>query len=106
MNTASTSSADEVPQEDLTSNAPTKRTGHCRSNWWQYFEEVSINGKKMAKCRYCRVQYEKNGTGNMKSHVLKKHREKISGGHELVQSTITTDVTKTVFKASILSINW
>ena len=102
MNAASTSSADEV--QDLTSNEPKKRTGHCRSNWWQYFEEVSVNGKKMAKCKYCRVRYEKNGTGNIKSHVLNKHREKISGQLELGQSTITTDVTKTVFKASILSI--
>jgi hypothetical protein len=56
----------------------------------------------MARCKYCRVLYEKNGTGNMKSHMLKKHSDQMSAGHDLVQSTITSDVTKAVFKASFL----
>ena len=70
--------------------------------WWKHFQEVIVNGKKMARCKYCRVLYEKNGTGNMKSHMLKKHSDQMSGGHDLVQSTITSDVTKAVFKASFL----
>ncbi len=56
---ASTSSTDEVPRDGGTSKEPTKRTGHCRSDWWQYYEEIIVNGKKLAKCKYCLVQYEK-----------------------------------------------
>ena len=44
-----------------------------RSEWWDHFDEMTVGDCRMAKCKYCGKQYEKNGTGNMKSHMLTKH---------------------------------
>jgi hypothetical protein len=44
-----------------------------RSEWWDHYDEVTIGKYKMAQCKYCGKQYEKNGTGNMKNHITTKH---------------------------------
>ena len=49
-----------------------------RSEWWGHYDEVTGGKCRMAKCKYCGKQYEKNGTGNMKNHILTKHQTNVS----------------------------
>jgi BED zinc finger len=49
-----------------------------RSEWWDHYDEVTVGKYRMAKCKYCGKQYEKNGTGNMKNHIITKHQANVA----------------------------
>lgn len=45
-----------------------------RSPLWLHFDQIETeDGKKIAKCKYCKAQYLKNGTGNMAHHIRTIH---------------------------------
>ncbi|OXA46906.1 putative AC transposase [Folsomia candida] len=65
-----------------------------RSEVWNHFNEIKINGASFSKCKYCPTKYSisskgNKSTGNMKNHLLKFHKKQYNPEVNEAQSKVT-----------------
>ena len=68
----------EVEIVEVESTASTTTTEVIKwSILWRYFTEYkdkSGKGRAILQCKYCKVNYQKSGTGNLKNHMLARQK--------------------------------
>ena len=73
-------SATVKQQEPTTTTSTQKKTRQSKSDVWNDFTKIEVNGITKAKCKHCGVEYmarPKDGTNNLIHHLKLKHPSKV-----------------------------
>lgn len=61
--------------DDVTAgaSASTSKRSRRRSEWWEFYDKITVGDTVFAQCKYCTKRYVPSGTGNMRAHIENIH---------------------------------